>query len=171
MRCAKCGTTNSPTNSFCAKCGNALAKHCAKCSAENPPTSDFCGKCGASLSEPAEPLPAAPPELTRDAPGRATAGERRHLTVLFCDLVGSTPLSQQLDAEEWRDVIAQYQQAASGAVSRFGGYVAKNLGDGLLIYFGWPTAREDDPERAVRAGLAIVDAMAPLNSELAVGNG
>jgi class 3 adenylate cyclase len=67
--------------------------------------------------------------------------------VLFCDLVGSTPLSQQLDAEEWRDLIARYQQAASAAVARFGGHVAKNLGDGLLIYFGWPTAREDDPER------------------------
>ncbi len=78
---------------------------------------------------------------------------------MFCDLVGSTARSQQLDAEEWRDLIAQYQQAASGAVVRFGGHVAKNLGDGLLIYFGWPTAREDDPERAVRAGLAIVEAV------------
>ena len=102
---------------------------------------------------------------------RAPAGERRQLTVLFCDLVGSTALSQQLDAEEWREIIAGYQQAASGAVARFGGHVAKNLGDGLLIYFGWPTAREDDPERAIRAGLAIVDAMAPLNAALAAGDG
>jgi len=91
--------------------------------------------------------------------------------VLFCDLVGSTPLSQQLDAEEWRDLIAQYQRAAAGAVGRFGGHVARKLGDGLLIYFGWPTAREDDPERAVRAGLAIVDAMGPLNATLAAGDG
>jgi class 3 adenylate cyclase len=79
--------------------------------------------------------------------------------VLFCDLVGSTPLSQQLDAEEWRDLISRYQRAATEAVEKFGGHVAKNLGDGLLIYFGWPTAREDDPERAVRAGLAIVEAV------------
>jgi len=102
------------------------------------------------------------------APGAATptrepepqpAGERRQLTILFCDLVGSTPLSQQLDAEDWRDVIAQYQKAARAAVERFGGHVAKNLGDGLLIYFGWPDAREDDPERAMRAGLAIVEAV------------
>ena len=91
-------------------------------------------------------------------------GERRQLTVLFCDLVGSTALSQQLDAEEWRDVLAQYQQAAAGAAARLGGHVAKNLGDGLLIYFGWPTAREDDPERAVRAGLAIVDALTAVNA-------
>jgi class 3 adenylate cyclase/tetratricopeptide (TPR) repeat protein len=171
MRCSKCGTSSPSTNSFCAKCGDALAKHCAKCTAENPPTSDFCGKCGAPLSEPAEPLPAAPPVLTREAAGPIIAGERRHLTVLFCDLVGATPLSQQLDAEEWREVLAQYQQAASGAVARFDGYVAKNLGDGLLIYFGWPTAREDDPERAVRAGLAIVDAMVPLNATLAADYG
>src|SRR5260370_1240575 len=171
MRCSKCGANNPATNNFCAKCGNALAKPCAKCSANNPPASDFCGKCGAALGEPAAPMPAAPPELASAAPGPATAGERRHLTVLFCDLVGSTPLSQQLDAEEWREVIAQYQQAASGAVARFGGYVAKNLGDGLLIYFGWPTAREDDPVRAVRAGLAIVDAMVPLNATLAADDG
>src|SRR5207247_5941939 len=70
-----------------------------------------------------------------------------------------------------RDLNAQYQPAASGAVARFGGHVAKNLGDGLLIYFGWPTAREDDPERAVRAGLAIVDAMAPLNATLVANDG
>jgi class 3 adenylate cyclase/tetratricopeptide (TPR) repeat protein len=171
MRCAKCGRNNSPTNNFCAKCGNALAKQCTKCQAENPPTSDFCGKCGAALGESAAPPLAAPPELAGAAPVPATAGERRHLTVLFCDLVGSTPLSQQLDAEEWREVIAKYQQAASGAVARFGGYIAKNLGDGLLIYFGWPTAREDDPARAVRAGLAIVDAMVPLNATLAAEDG
>jgi class 3 adenylate cyclase/tetratricopeptide (TPR) repeat protein len=168
MRCSKCRTVNLPTNNFCAKCGNALVKHCAKCKAENPPPSDFCGKCGASLGESGAAQPDAPAE---PAPNPALAGERRHLTVLFCDLVGSTTLSQQLDAEEWREVIANYQQAATGAVARFGGYVAKNLGDGLLIYFGWPTAREDDPERAVRAGLAIVDAMVPLNATLAADDG
>jgi class 3 adenylate cyclase/ribosomal protein L40E len=170
MRCAKCGTTNSPTNNFCAECGTALARRCEKCLAENPPTSDFCGKCGASLGERAAPH-ADQPAPAGAAPGPVTAGERRHLTVLFCDLVGSTPLSQQLDAEEWREVIAKYQQAASGAVARFGGHVAKNLGDGLLIYFGWPTAREDDSGRAVRAGLAIVDAMVPLNATLAADDG
>ena len=161
-------TDNLPSNNFCAKCGNALAKDCARCKAENPPISDFCGKCGASLGESLAVQPAAPPE---PAPTAAPAGERRHLTVLFCDLVGSTPLSQQLDAEEWREVIAQYQLAAAGAVERLRGYVAKNLGDGLLIYFGWPTAREDDPERAVRAGLAILDAMVPLNATLAADDG
>jgi class 3 adenylate cyclase len=93
------------------------------------------------------------------------------MTILFCDLVGSTPLSQQLDAEDWRDIIAQHQEAAASVIARFGGHVAKKLGDGLLVYFGWPIALEDDPERAVRAGLAIVDAMVPLNAKLADGGG
>jgi class 3 adenylate cyclase len=99
------------------------------------------------------------------------AGERRQLTVLFCDLVGSTPLSQQLDAEEWRDVVTRYHATARAAVERFGGHVAQLLGDGLLVYFGWPTAREDDPERAIRAGLAMLDAMGPLNAEFALPEG
>src|SRR5262249_26835163 len=106
-----------------------------------------------------------PPPPGTGAGASIEPGERRQLTVLFCDLVGSTPLSQELDAEEWRDVIAQYQRAAAAAVTRFGGHVAKNLGDGLLIYFGWPNAHEDDPERAVRAGLAIVEAVNTLGGE------
>ena len=104
-------------------------------------------------------------------PYEATDGVRRHLTVLFCDLVGSTPLSQQLDAEEWRNVIAQFQESVATVIARFGGHVAKKLGDGLLIYFGWPIALEDDPERAVRSGLAIVDAMVPLNAKLVAAGG
>ncbi len=169
MQCPQCQADNEAGLRFCESCGATLARLCPSCAHELKPQAKFCGNCGAALGEPAAPPPAAPLEPAREALG--PVGERRQLTVLFCDLVGSTPLSQQLDAEEWRDIIAQYQQAASGAVARFGGHVAKNLGDGLLIYFGWPTAREDDPERAVRAGLAIVDAMAPLNATLAAGDG
>ena len=143
---------------------------CAACGAANEPGEKFCGGCGARLPT-VVPVPGAP--TPTPAPDAAVpAGERRQLTVLFCDLVGSTPLSQQLDAEDfWRDIIARYQQAATGAVGRLGGHVARKLGDGLLVYFGWPTAREDDTERAVRAGLAIVDAMGPLNAALAAGDG
>jgi class 3 adenylate cyclase/predicted ATPase len=135
----------------------------------NQPDEQFCGGCGARLTTEAPALAVSTPVPQPES--ALPVGERRQLTVLFCDLVGSTQLSQQLDAEEWRDVLARYQQAASDVVARFGGHVAKNLGDGLLIYFGWPTAREDDPERAVRAGLAIVEAMAPLNTTLAAANG
>jgi class 3 adenylate cyclase/tetratricopeptide (TPR) repeat protein len=144
-----------------------LAAVCGSCGAANQPGEKFCGGCGARLPTVAPATDA--PTPTPDA--AVPAGERRQLTVLFCDLVGSTSLSQQLDAEEWRDLLAQYQQAAAGAVGRFGGHVARKLGDGLLIYFGWPTARENDPERAVRAALAIVDALGPLNATLAAADG
>jgi class 3 adenylate cyclase len=85
--------------------------------------------------------------------------ERRQLTVLFCDLVGSTALSTQLDPEELREVIQAYQHTCVEVISRFAGHVAKYLGDGLLVYFGYPTAHEDDAARAVRAGLGIVEAI------------
>jgi class 3 adenylate cyclase len=85
--------------------------------------------------------------------------ERRQLTVMFCDLVGSTALSRQLDPEDLRDVMRRYQDAVAGAVTRYGGHVAKYLGDGVLAYFGWPQAYEDQAERAVRAGLDAVSAV------------
>ncbi|MHA1571353.1 MAG: AAA family ATPase, partial [Alphaproteobacteria bacterium] len=88
--------------------------------------------------------------------------ERRQLTVMFCDLVGSTALSQNLDPEDLRDVMRNYQDAVVGAVSRFGGHVAKYLGDGVLAYFGWPQAHEDQANHAVRAGLDAVSAVARL---------
>ena len=96
----------------------------------------------------------------------APDAERRQLTVMFCDLQGSTALSQQLDPEVLRDVIRSYQEVCAGAVSKFDGHIAKYLGDGLLIYFGYPQAHEDDPQRAVRAGLAILQDMNPLNVRL-----
>ena len=83
---------------------------------------------------------------------------------MFCDLVDSTSLAQQLDPEDYRAVVRAYQEAAVAAIQPFDGYVAQYLGDGLLVYFGYPQAHEDAAQRAVRAGLAIVDAMAPLNA-------
>ena len=85
--------------------------------------------------------------------------ERRHLTILFCDLVDSTRLAAGLDPEDWREVVRAYQEGAGSAVARFGGHVAQYLGDGLLVYFGWPRAHEDDAERAVHAGLDVVEAV------------
>src|SRR5262245_42697500 len=157
MRCPECQHENKAAARFCEGCGARLARACPSCGEVAGPQARFCPACGASFSAPD---PAA--ERRSFGGGQDTsspAGERRQLTVLFCDLVGSTPLSQQLDAEDWRDVVTQYQKAAAAAVTRWGGHVAKNLGDGLLIYFGWPNAHEDDPERAVRAGLAIVEAV------------
>ena len=84
-------------------------------------------------------------------------GERRHLTVLFCDLVGSTAIAAQLDPEEWRETVGSYHRAAAEAITRFGGHVAKYLGDGVMAFFGYPEAHDNDAERAARAGLAILD--------------
>ncbi len=90
--------------------------------------------------------------------------ERRQLTLLFCDLADSTALSSRLDPEDLREVMARYYQVASETLKEHGGYVAKFLGDGLLVYFGWPTAHEDDAERAIRGGIAAAEAVAQLNT-------
>ncbi len=97
--------------------------------------------------------------------------ERRQLTVMFCDLVESTQLSSQLDPEELREVIRSYQATCDTVIQRFDGHVAQYLGDGLLIYFGYPQAHEDDAQRAVRAGLGMVDAIAALNTQLSPEKG
>ena len=99
----------------------------------------------------------APADLTR-----AAEAERRQLTVLFCDLVGSTELSAMLDPEDMREVIRAYQDGCAGVITRFEGHVAKFMGDGVLVYFGWPQAHEDDAERAVRASLELIEAIGRL---------
>jgi len=110
------------------------------------------------------PPPAAPAEAAAIA-GPEAAGERRYLTVMFCDLVGSTGISAQLDAEEWRDLVNAYLDAASAAVTDMGGHVAKKLGDGILALFGYPVAHENDAERAARAALSIQRALVELNAK------
>src|SRR5215831_12783389 len=110
---------------------------------------------------------AAPAGLSATPPSAASvvqaAGERRYLTVMFCDLVGSTSISAQLDAEEWRDLVGAYLDTASEAVTEMGGHVAKKLGDGLMALFGYPVAQENDAERAARAALSIQRALAEVN--------
>jgi TOMM system kinase/cyclase fusion protein len=106
-------------------------------------------------------MPAPPPAAS--APPEA---ERRQLTVLFCDLVDSTTLSRQLDPEDLREVVRAYQDACAKVIARFEGHIAQYLGDGLLVYFGYPQAHEDDAQRAVRAGLGMIDALGQLNTRL-----
>jgi class 3 adenylate cyclase/predicted ATPase len=114
--------------------------------------------------------PASEPKPRDDA-------ERRQLTVMFCDLVGSTALSVRMDPEDLRDLIGAYHKCVAEAVSRFGGFVAKYMGDGVLVYFGYPQAHEDDPERAVRAALVLIDAVGqlrktePLQVRIGIGTG
>src|ERR1051325_473849 len=112
---------------------------------------------------PAPALTATPASVPPPAPMLAQA-ERRQLTVMFCDLVGSTALSTAMDPEDLCDVIASFQNRCSEAIRRYDGFVAKYMGDGILVYFGYPRAHEDEAERSVRAGLDIVDAMAKLNA-------
>jgi class 3 adenylate cyclase len=106
--------------------------------------------------------PPAPESATLGDRSAGVEAERRQLTVMFCDLVGSTELSRRLDPEDLREVMRRYQDAAAGAITRYEGYVAKFLGDGVLAYFGWPQAHEDQAERAVRAGLDAAAAVARL---------
>jgi class 3 adenylate cyclase len=94
---------------------------------------------------------------------RSVSAERRQLTVMFCDLVSSTALSTRLDPEDLREVIAAYHRTVAEAVAGFDGFVAKCMGDGVLVYFGYPRAHEDDAERAVRAGLGVIDAVGLLD--------
>jgi class 3 adenylate cyclase/tetratricopeptide (TPR) repeat protein len=114
---------------------------------------------------PAPALTATPASGPPPAPAPIQA-ERRQLTVMFCDLVGSTALSTGMDPEDLRDVIASFQNRCSAAIKRYDGFVAKYMGDGILVYFGYPRAHEDEAERSVRASLDIVDAMAELNAEV-----
>jgi SAM domain (Sterile alpha motif)/Adenylate and Guanylate cyclase catalytic domain len=100
-----------------------------------------------------------------DAPptkSAAESAERRQVTVMFSDLVGSTALSARMDPEDLREVISAYQKCVAETVQRFGGFVAKYMGDGVLVYFGYPQAHEDDAERAVRAGLELIQAVGGL---------
>jgi class 3 adenylate cyclase len=117
-------------------------------------------------ARPLAPSEAQPPEAPSQVEPGAPEAERRQLTVLFCDLVDSTRLARQLDPEDWRDVVRAYQQACAAVIQRFDGYIAQYLGDGLLVYFGYPQAHEDDAQRAGYAGLSILEAMGPLNTRM-----
>jgi class 3 adenylate cyclase/predicted ATPase len=117
----------------------------------------------AAVKELGGPTPAPPQPITPTETKPQDTAERRHVTVMFCDLVDSTAIAAKLDAEEWRDLLGAYLDAASAAVTEMGGKIAKKLGDGLMALFGYPAAQENDAERAVRAALAIQRALAELN--------
>jgi class 3 adenylate cyclase len=110
-------------------------------------------------SERKERASTAPTLDPRQIDSRLNTAERRQLTVMFCDLVGSTALSAQLDPEELREVVRAYQHTCAEIIARYDGHIAQYLGDGILVYFGYPQAHKDDAQRAVRAGLEIVDAL------------
>ncbi len=130
-------------------------KKCPSCLYENPETANFCNNCGYKF------------EKTQSQNAVARKAERRQLTILFCDLVGSTALSAKLDVEEFREVILGYQRVAEAVIKRYGGHVAQYLGDGLLVYFGYPKGIEEAPRAGVRAGLGILEAVENANKQWA----
>src|SRR5215471_14471376 len=139
MRCTNCMAENAASRRFCGECGASLPLPCPACGFENEPTALFCGGCGKPLGETAAAIPP-----VASAPPRADSAERRQLTVMFCDLVGSTALASRLDPEDLREVIGAYHKCVAETIGRFDGFVAKYLGDGVLAYFGYPQAHEDD---------------------------
>src|SRR5262245_9164491 len=163
MECLSCHAENSESGRFCTQCGAALPTTCTQCGVLNAPDSRFCGGCGTNLSVPASPsadvvatMPS--PPAFAEAPGRSFifGGERRHLTVLFCDIVGSTSLAQQLDPEDLNEITRRYYTSCTDAISQFDGLVANYIGDGVMALFGYPRAHEDAAERAIHAALTIV---------------
>ncbi|MBI3756567.1 MAG: zinc ribbon domain-containing protein [Deltaproteobacteria bacterium] len=174
MRCTGCGFENPVEANFCEECGAQFVRLCPSCRHELRPTAKFCGNCGAPLTQSSavlsqkseQPATSSVPPLSQDSALRTqhSSAERRQLTVMFIDLVGSTALSTQLDPEELREVVRAYQQTCAEAIQRYDGYIAQYLGDGVLVYFGYPVAHEDDAARAVRAGLEIISALQRLSS-------
>ena len=134
---------------------DAAAGTCGSCGAPVATAMRFCSACGSVLPATGEGAPAAR-SPTADA-------ERRQLTVLFCDLVESTALSERLGPESFREIVREYYTTCAGEIARFGGHIAQYLGDGLLVYFGYPQAYEDDAHRAVHAALSILRAIDALN--------
>jgi class 3 adenylate cyclase/predicted ATPase len=173
MQCPQCQHTNNETAKFCEECGTRLVWMCPGCGQEVSPRASFCSECGASLTrretedrrngelEEVSPKPKvrnreSERNLARDV---SAVGERRQLTVQFIDLVGSTTLSTQLDPEDYHTRVVAYQAACRQVIARYEGHIAQYLGDGVLVYFGYPAAHEEDAVRAVRSGLDIVTAV------------
>jgi class 3 adenylate cyclase/tetratricopeptide (TPR) repeat protein len=169
MQCHQCQHENREGANFCEACGSSLTLHCPSCDYTARPGATFCDHCGARLSSTTPTSPETSP-ITQNDPSAtepsAPEAERRQLTVMFCDLVDSTRLAGLHDPEELREIVRAYQERAAGVIQQYEGHVAQYLGDGLLVYFGWPRAHEDDAHRAVYAGLGIVEVVIDLNKTL-----
>src|SRR3989442_328780 len=170
MHCASCGSENPAGAKFCIECAGPLNQRCPNCGIENLPRAKFCSACATPLINQSR-VRSPGSGVEKSLESRQDLAERRQLTVMFCDLVGSTPLAEQLDPEELREVVRAYQETCAAVIDRFAGYIARYVGDALLVYFGYPAAHEDDAQRAVRAGLGIVAALPQLNARLQLAAG
>jgi class 3 adenylate cyclase/tetratricopeptide (TPR) repeat protein len=161
--CNDCRADNDPGRKFCRRCGARLAITCPSCGAANAPDDRFCGECGTSLD--ASTLATAPTSQQAKQPASATA-ERRLVSVLFADLVGFTTLAESRDPETVRELQGRYFETASRIIGTYGGAIEKYIGDAVMAVWGAPTAHEDDAERAVRAGLDLVEAVRHMGEKL-----
>jgi class 3 adenylate cyclase/tetratricopeptide (TPR) repeat protein len=167
MACPRCGAKNGAGSKFCSQCGAAMARTCASCATPLGPDAKFCNECGTPVDAAAA-ATAGPPPLGAGRPsiGVMASAERRRVSVLFADLVGFTPLSEKRDAEEVRELLTAYFDTCRALVTRYGGVVEKFIGDAVMAVWGAPVAHEDDAERAVRAALDLVGAVATLGAEI-----
>jgi len=180
VKCEACGTVNDSGAKFCKECGAAISPACSRCQEPVPPLAKFCMNCGQALAAPggAAPAPAAmdpvrryiPPELLAKLE-RARArggmqGERRIVTIVFCDVKGSTAAAEKLDPEEWAEVMNGAFAHLIAPVYRYEGTLARLMGDAILAFFGAPITHEDDPQRAVLAGLAITRELVPFRGRM-----
>ena len=160
MRCGQCGASSGAADRFCGTCGASLGG-CPSCGEQVVPGDRFCRACGFELA-------AGPAAGQAPAPDREPVAERRVCSVLFCDLVGFTPLSESRDPEVVRELLSRYFGVARTMIGRYGGTVEKFIGDAVMAVWGTPTASEGDAERAVRAALDLVAAVAALGAETSV---
>ena len=169
MVCSSCGSANPADDRFCGDCGASLLPGCPSCGAANQPGKRFCGTCGTPLVPGAVRDGGSHPVLTPRNP--APVAERRLVSVLFADLVGFTTLAEGRDAEDTRELLARYFDLSRDVIGRYGGTVEKFIGDAVMAVWGAPTSHEDDAERAVRAGLELVDAVKALGPGIAARAG
>ena len=160
MKCPECNFEIQDDARFCAGCGVEIGGICSGCQTPLLPNARFCHKCGAKRDASPDPVSET---ATLPAKEISATAERRQLTVMFCDLVGSTALSEQLDPEELRELVNAYQKVCSDVVEVYGGYISRLMGDGILVLFGYPKAHEDDAVRGIHAGLEILDAVLRLD--------
>ncbi|HEY2771162.1 MAG TPA: adenylate/guanylate cyclase domain-containing protein [Solirubrobacteraceae bacterium] len=160
MTCRGCGKENRPGARFCAGCGTALAVTCPACGADAEPDDRFCATCGSALGE------TTAGSVTESLADVAHVSERRLVSILFADLVGFTSMSEHRDPEEVRELLSEYFERSRELIERYGGTVEKFIGDAVMAVWGTPVAREDDAERAVRAALALTQAVSTLGAEV-----
>ena len=178
MKCADCGYENDDDSKFCEKCGNALARVCSNCNSPIKPGASFCKECGTPVPQKylagggqerlAILQQSTPPDLKEKIRTSSTQieGERKPVTILFTDIVGSTSLAEKLDPEEWKEIVSTAHQRISQMVYKYEGTIAQLLGDGVLAFFGAPVTHEDDPIRAVHAALDIQQEIGKYADEL-----